>query len=451
MEITPKKIIDNYNNKTLNKDTATDQLIALIESSGNSKIRIKSIELLGEINSNDEVFKLLENLLISDKNEDVRNTAAVVLKHKFIDKSLNPMRWTLHHEESSKCLITILETLVLKIKGLVNSKDSNSKSILLDEIKQIQNKTIKIGFERLLEEKPINILSKKEISDILKDYYAFTVLEKTIWRMKYTIKNCRISEIGFKFKGITKIPEAIKYLSALKNLSMRYNQLIELSTWMGKLFSLERLNVNSNNLTTLPISIGSLSKLKELSLRINSIFHLPNTIGTLRSLKTLNLGTNRLESLPNSIGNLIMLQDLNLHDNKLTFIPNSIGKLNFLESLNVSWNLLSTIPDSIGRLLRLRYLDLGRNEITIIPESLGFLKSLISLNLSENKIKYLPPSFGSMTSLQVLNLSRNNLVDLPNSLGSLKNLRELYITENPIRKLPKSIRALEENGLKIYL
>ena len=71
MELSPKFIQKNYGNKKLDKFSAINQLISIIENSENIQARIEGINVLAEINANTEnVFKLLENLLISDSHEN---------------------------------------------------------------------------------------------------------------------------------------------------------------------------------------------------------------------------------------------------------------------------------------------------------------------------------------------------------------------------------------------
>lgn len=451
MELNPQKIYEDFCNNNLDKISAIKQLIALIEDSEIVMVRLNSIKIIGEIeNNNAQIFELLENLLISDSNERVRNAAAEAIKNKYVDKALEPMKYALQHEESPVCLYTIFNSLIEIIKKLEVKEDFFSRSTLINEINNIEDKEFKIGFEISREHRAIENFTNEELAEILINYYTISFLKKVYWRLKYEVENCKIVEIDFIFKGLTILPEAIKNLSSIKTLILRYNQIMSLPEWIGSFKNLEFLNLNVNNLTELPESIGSLSSLKELSLWKNELRKLPKSIGTLLSLENLNLRLNQLEILPESIGNLSSLKELNLHDNKLTFLPRSIGHLSSLEKLNISWNILSEIPDSIGTLKSLKKLDAGRNEIKSIPESIGSLYSLKILDLSENKLIDIPESIGSLKTLEALNLSRNNLKVLPKSLGSLNSLKELYLGENHIVSFSRSLKNLEEKGLRIY-
>ena len=445
MELTPEKIYRNYNNKTLDKISAVENLISIVENSDNINTRLESIKILRDIGAKtNEVFKFLENILISDSHEKIRQLAAETIKNLFIEKALEPMKWSLQHEVSPYCLNTVYYTLISIIS---NIREENA---LLDEIKKINEQEFKIGFEILCENKPINRFTQKELADILINYFTILYLKKTYWRLKYKIEKCKIVELNFIFKGLTSIPEAIKNLSSLKSLILRYNQILSIPDWIGSLSSLETLNLNINNIKSLPKSIGSLSSLKELSLWKNELIFLPESMGSLSSLETLNLRLNQLEALPEVIGNLTFLKELNLHDNKLSVIPYSIGSLSSLEKLNLSWNELKTIPESIGSLSSLKELDLGRNELEKIPDSIGSLTSLQLLDISENKLISIPETIGSISSLEILNLSRNELIYLPESLKGLTSLKELYLGDNHFKDYPKALEILEKNNVNIY-
>ena len=89
----PKKIYENYCNKSLDRDSAIDTLLAIIENSENNTNRVESINILGEMSvKSKEIFSLLENLLISDSNERVRNAAAEALNKNYNEKALEPMK-----------------------------------------------------------------------------------------------------------------------------------------------------------------------------------------------------------------------------------------------------------------------------------------------------------------------------------------------------------------------
>ncbi len=126
MDITPKLIHKSYNNKELNKSSAIEQLISLLNSEY-INTRLDCIKILGVIDAQtNEVFKLLENLLISDSDPLIRQLAAETLKNLFKEKALSPMLWAYRHETSMNCLTTIISIL-----GEINNQKSKaSKKII---------------------------------------------------------------------------------------------------------------------------------------------------------------------------------------------------------------------------------------------------------------------------------------------------------------------------------
>jgi len=457
MELKPNNIYDNFSKKVIDKISVIEQLSTLIESSNDIRIRVKSIEYLNKIgkngdnaiNKDEKLFHLFENLLISDSNDKIRYLSAIFLKTNYLEKAFEPMIWALHHDSSPECLIIIFESLMEIIDELLKKNDNFSKNLLLNKAKQINEKEFKIGFEKWYKKTPE--ITTKELAEILINYFCLIYLQKTIWRLKISIENCKIVELDFLFKGLTRLPEPIKYLKFLKKLVLRYNQLTVIPDWIGSLIKLESLNLNINNIIELPRTIGNLISLKELFLWKNELSLLPDSIGSLRSLETLNLRLNQINSLPYSFGNLKNLKELNIHDNRLNSIPESIGKLKSLEILNLSWNELIDIPESIGSLQSLKSLDLERNKLSSLPSSLGNLYSLKKLNLNDNKLTEIPQSIGNLKNLEIISLSRNNLSELPNSINSLTSLKEIYLAENNIKSIPRDLKLLEKGGLKIFI
>jgi len=459
IELDPNKIYEDLIDKKIDKSSAINNLMILIENSNNTLIRFSSIQILAKIGENFEntgiskkkIFKLFENLMLSDSSEKIRNAAVKILGEKFLEESLNPMKWALQHEQSPLCLNTVFQTLIKIVKNLEKSNTRLSKFILIHELKQIPDKDFKIGFENIIEKRGFNKLTKYELSLILLNYFSITYLRKTIWRLNYTIENCKVIQLDFQFKGLIKVPDAVQNLDSLKTLSLRYNQITRIPEWINKLKYLESINLNVNTINQLPESIGLLSHLKQLSLWKNDLEVLPDSICKLEALEVLNLRLNQLKELPPDIGNLKHLRELNLHDNKLYILPNSISELISLEKLNLSWNLLQTIPNSLNSLSKLKVLDLERNELSSIPETIGRLEKLEMMNLSDNKLSTIPKTIGLLNNLKYLNLSRNNIEKLPESLLSITSLTELNLTDNKLKEVPAGLKKLEENGLIIYI
>jgi len=457
MVLAPSKILEKFRDKRIDKKSALEQLLALIENSSSFKIRLKCITIISEIwkinektaSLSENIFKVFENLLISDSNESIRNAAAIFLSSNFNDKAYKPMKWALHNDDSQLVLETILNSLINFLLVLKKQDSKLIKPFLLQEFQDIVDKDFKIKIQKYLQ-----VSSQKDlISDyiaILMNYFALTYLKKVIWRVKYEINDCRVTQLDFIFKNLSSVPEAIKNLTSLKKIILRYNQLTHLPNWIGILKDLEHLNLNVNNINHLPDSFGFLSSLKELYLWKNELSNLPESFCNLSELTILNLRLNNIKSLPDNFGKINKLKELNLHDNKLQTVPVSISNLKSLEILNLSWNEITALPDSIGYLTSLKYFDLERNELRKLPDSISNLTSLTSLNLKDNKLITIPETLKFLKNLRYLNLSQNKLEILPISITSLTNLGELYIGGNNFTKTPECFEILEDNGVKLF-
>ena len=112
METIPNKILNKYLEKKLDKNSAIASLYSLIEESDDTDVIVSSIKNLIQIDGKSEnIFKLLENLLIADSNEKVRILSANLIKKYYLDKALDPMKWAIKYESNYECLTNIVRTL----------------------------------------------------------------------------------------------------------------------------------------------------------------------------------------------------------------------------------------------------------------------------------------------------------------------------------------------------
>ena len=111
MELSPSKLYLEVVNNRLNKNSAVDLLIALIEGSDNSDIRAESLEIVKKINlNNDKVYRLIENCFISDENSIIRCVAADILFNNFSKaKSFLPLKWASLNENSALVIKKLID------------------------------------------------------------------------------------------------------------------------------------------------------------------------------------------------------------------------------------------------------------------------------------------------------------------------------------------------------
>ena len=248
--------------------------------------------------------------------------------------------------------------------------------------------------------------------------------------------------------GLLALPEALRGLTALRELTVTRTALETLPKWMCELRGLEVLRVRDGGFGHHPrqallASLGALTMLKTLDLWKCDV--LPASLWALTRLNTLNLqDCYKLMVLPASLGALTGLTMLDLGCCKaLTVLPASLGALTGMKTLDLKGcKALTALPASFGALTGLTMLDLGYCEaLTALPASLGALTGLTTLNLKPcEALTALPASFRALTGLTMLNLECELFTFLPESLGALTALTTLNLAR--ITALPASVGDL---------
>ncbi len=438
-------------NKKKTQETI-DDLKAFIEASDNTNLRIEGLSKLKSLENDrsEIIFHFLENLLISESSGQIRSTSAKIIREKYLEKAYKPMRWSLEHDEDPLVFTEAYNALIDYFRNISIFDLPNICEYLKDIIFSLKRHQLNIAFQDFSSKNPEINSSVKRLSSILINYFTLIYLEKKFWRIKFDVRDCKVTKLDFLFKSLTILDASIRNLDSLESLILRYNQLTKLPEWIGEFDKLELLNLNINNIEWIPSEIGNLNSLKQLLLWKNNLKRIPEEICNLKSLEIVNLRLNSLKKLPENIGRLENLINLNLHDNKLKELPTSICYLYNLKNLNLSWNEIEFLPENIGTLRSLEILDLERNKITQVPTSIGKLNNLKHLNLSENNLKAIPPSIGGLSRLKSLNISRNKLQDLPDSLVNLKNLKDLYISDNKFNRDLPILKKLSLWKISIY-
>jgi len=134
MPLTPRAIYNDVKNNDLDKTSALELIITLIENTEDVKTRLECIDILEKIKiTNKKVFKSLENLLISDSNERIRRLSAKVLKNLFLEDAIPPMKWALKNETSRNCMVFII-TYLSEIESI------KARTFLIKKVNEINKK-----------------------------------------------------------------------------------------------------------------------------------------------------------------------------------------------------------------------------------------------------------------------------------------------------------------------
>ena len=496
----PNEIYEDFRSRNVDKSKTIESLITLIENIDDDIVRKESIDILNKIDvKHKNVFKILENILISDSNENLRYAAAKVIKNKFLNKAIIPFLWVLQHESSYDFLITI-------IKSLEDLSDDRIDSMLIEEIKKISIDKYKKSIDHLSSENNLENFSHKELAEIIINHITLRFLGKKFNKLEFEIKNGLVISLDF-----SKVDNLIIYwrdraalqdcsdvmgIQNLKNLERiqffslqwTFNNDLSYQSSITLIKALEQLNNNvaketlisqiykienkkyklsiKDQFKNFPVSkladilrnyitISFLKKkhsqlkykvedgeIVEIFIEKEPLITLPEFIEYFSSLRSLTLKNCSLHALPESIGAFKYLELLDLEGNSLKSLPKSISFLTSLKSLNLSKNDLIKIPFPIGGLYRLNNFDLENNKLIQLPKSMGYLSSLILLNVSRNNLKTLPSSIGSLKTLQNLQLSFNRIISLPESIGLLYSLENLNLDNNELTNLPSSINSI---------
>ena len=274
MNLTPQKIYEKLTNNDLDKKTSIDLLLSIIENSDEDQLRLESIEVLDKIRVKDEkIFKMIENLLVSDTNPELRNSALKYLFINYQERVLPPIKWAVKHETSYKCLVALIKTLA-------KVEDNESKKILIEELKKIrkvkylnierryENKKYKKGIKRILKTSKLENFSHSHISEILVNFLTVKNLSEKLPNVFFEInpKNLLVEELDlsdyleYEVKGtpwgwknnISSISEieGLNLLTNLKKLDLSNNQIEDIKK-LKDLKSLTHLTISNNKLKDL--------------------------------------------------------------------------------------------------------------------------------------------------------------------------------------------------------
>jgi len=473
-DLNPTEIYRRYQRNELDKLLAVDYLKSIIESNSEEESRVRSVEILGEMNLDaGEVFEFFEQLVTSDLNEKVRLTAAQVVINNFLEKGEKLLRWVFQHEQSCECLLGIYNTL------------SSKETALVEDLLSLMEETI--GKKYLVYHDLLNkeAMALELLGQHLCNLYVFFELEK--WNFTdLTIKNQRVVSIRIEnlynsinskffslFSGLQelvlidcKLSDAF-YLSAISSLRItgtEEGRLDSIDDIKGfeKLKNLRNLDLSTNNISEIT-KLENLTNLVNLNLSHNNISEIKG-FETLKNLEVLNLEFNNIKEIKN-LENLVNLRELNLSENKDITEIKSLGKLKNLEILILYNNYRINEIKGLEGSKNLRILNISKDSYMIDKEGIeAFLnwrsafkdgmdvkeilknQEILNDKYKENRKKleenrdYIKEIKGldTLTNLEELSLEGNSISEIK-GLEKLKKLRLLDLSRNKI----KEIKGLE--------
>jgi hypothetical protein len=277
MILNPQTILEDYNNRCIDKSTATKLLTSIIENYDEENFRLEAINILNTLKIKSKtIFEFFESLLLSDSSEVIRNAAAKYVSTNFLEISLPVFRWVIQHETSYHCLVTV-------VNSLVKIQTSEAKSILLEQIKKIRdtkylnvdkgfgNKKYRKALKSHFKRKLINKLSPEQLAAILINFLTIKNLIEEIPNAYFEldeklllIDKLDLSDyLEFEVKGTPwGWKNNIRSLSQITGLSnLKHLKTLDLSN--NQIGDLEGIN-ELENLTHLVLPNNQISDLKNL-------------------------------------------------------------------------------------------------------------------------------------------------------------------------------------------
>ena len=317
-EVTPEKIQKSFLDGDIGREETTDLLISLINGSEEAKIRATSIDLLENIAFKDgEIFKILENHLISDENACVRASAARLIIINFLDDGLEPIEWSTKNDKSPLVIKTIIDTFEVKKESIQEAIDKNLRFFL-----ETFASNLGVIYEEarfFLDLESIFSIGKENYEINPLDFKKFEVLNNNMDSIPWlVIKNKHVEVLNlnfFNWRFIKQSKEIFDSFSRLKYLDLYLNSIkkycmtnfnnVEVPKSIGRLTSLKKLVLTGNNLQSIPESIKNLNMLLELDLSHNQLQEIPQVLTSLTSLEHLNMKYNNILSVPEAMNNFV--------------------------------------------------------------------------------------------------------------------------------------------------
>ncbi|MFW9945277.1 MAG: HEAT repeat domain-containing protein [Candidatus Odinarchaeota archaeon] len=320
---TPEAIISDFLSGKLNFALAADLLISLLEKSNNPEVRRNSILALERLKgSNEKIFNILENCLLSDENHFIRSAAAKLIGQTYLKYGLKTLLWVIEHDKSPIVIHTI-------INMAENETNYHFKSIEKAISKWIEGFSTHLGVvpkeSRFFLDLEVFFAQDKynyEITPLTYIYYKkiSCINNGNPWLL---INNKHVEMLNFNYFNWY-------FLKINQDIIDSFIEIRDLDTFLDLY---KKIELRKSNVTTIPKSLIYLDSLKKLKLKRNNLAKFPEFLTQIESLQELDLSYNSIREIPASIMNLKNLRILKLNNNNIQKI--SKGMKSYLSSLQI--------------------------------------------------------------------------------------------------------------------
>ena len=248
------------------------------------------------------------------------------------------------------------------------------------------------------------------------------------------------------------VPLSLGRLPQLTSLNISGNQLgADSLDIISRVLSLRELRLAENSFKgALPDSIGNMENLEVLDLHRNAITNISTSLGKLSKLRRVNVSSNQLSSLPMEAIFDLPIVEIDASRNRLngSLLPPNIPQVPFLQTLDISCNALLMLSEIKVDFPALQSLNIANNRIAVLQD-ISSWQHLTMLNADENKISEIPAGLTSLKRLTHADFGNNSLLQLEDAIGSMDNLTTLNIHNNPLRE--RRLLRLQTEELKTEL
>ena len=295
----PDQVFESFTKKKISKEEALNFLITILEKSENSKLRIDSMRIIGNMKyKNERVFRILENSLISDEVPEIRALSSEIIFNLYLQEGLNTLKWAIMNENSAQVLShlnsilnkninpysTLRKALDLRIQTIASNFDINIEEIqfLLDLGIQLNTNILIIMDNRT------NYIYQENLMCVIKDNHIIEINLTSYPAIPNSVGNLKALEtIYLSCNNFYELPKDFINLTNLKILDLSWNEFKEIPDELLNLHSLQELNMSNNFITEVPEWISSLKNLEYLNIKGNQIKHIPNSIENSTKIKFL--------------------------------------------------------------------------------------------------------------------------------------------------------------------